>query len=77
MRNYIILFLSLWAVIIGILAPTDIYLILLLIGLLITVSIGENYLTKEGKFILKSLIYVLLLLFISIVVNKIYDILVK
>ena len=73
--DYIIFFLALWIVISAIFSPsTNIFLTLVLIGVLIVLEVGEFYLAKETREDLKYSAYFLLLVFSVIVMLKIYGI---
>lgn len=73
--DYIIFSLALWIVISAIFSPsTDIFLTLVLIGVLIVLEVGEFYLAKETREDLKYSAYFLLLVFSVIVMLKIYGI---
>ena len=54
---------------------TEIFLILLLICLLASLEIAGVFIPKEAKGILKSLVYILILIFIFIVVKKALEVL--
>ncbi|ACS32507.1 Conserved hypothetical protein [Thermococcus gammatolerans EJ3] len=76
MRDYLIIFLGLWIVLSAVLSPsTEVFLTVVLIGLLITLEIGEFYLSEETKDGLKYSSYFLLLVFAVIVAMKVYEIL--
>ncbi|MCD6524737.1 MAG: hypothetical protein J7K48_07095 [Thermococcus sp.] len=75
-RDYLIIFLGLWIVLSAVLSPsTEVFLTVVLIGLLITLEIGEFYLSEETKDGLKYSSYFLLLVFAVIVAMKVYEIL--
>lgn len=75
-RDYLIIFLGLWIVLSAVLSPsTEVFLTVALIGLLITLEIGEFYLSEETKDGLKYSSYFLLLVFAVIVAMKVYEIL--
>ncbi|NPA62802.1 MAG: hypothetical protein GXN95_04530 [Methanococci archaeon] len=77
-ENYIILFLSVWAVSSALLSPSvELFVIFLLIGSLICLEIADFYINKRSKEILKSIIYILIIIFVFILIKKVYEILVK
>ncbi|XRO75823.1 hypothetical protein ACO3TA_02900 [Methanocaldococcus sp. 28A] len=71
----IIVFLSLWAILDALFSPSvDIFFTILLIGTLICLEIGNFFINKKSKEILKSINYLLMGIFVFIVINKIYNI---
>jgi len=75
MRERIITFLALWIVVAALLSPsTEIFLTIALIGILVTLEVGEFYLPGEAKDSLKFSAYLLLLAFAFIVARKVYSI---
>ncbi|WP_010479313.1 hypothetical protein [Thermococcus zilligii] len=75
-REYLMIFLSVWIVISAVLSPsTEVFLTVTLIGILITLEVGEFYLPEETKEGLKYSAYFLLLVFLAIVAMKVYEIL--
>ncbi len=74
-REELILFLSLWSITSALLSTSvEIFLTIELIGVLITLEIGDFYLPSETKDALKNVAYLLLLIFAFIVAKKIYSI---
>jgi len=72
LSDYLMLFLALWTVASALLAPsTDIFLTVILIGILIVLEVGEFYLSRETKESLKYSAYFLLLVFVLIIARKI------
>ncbi|WP_456449878.1 hypothetical protein [Palaeococcus sp. (in: euryarchaeotes)] len=72
----IILFLTIWTLLDALLAhSTEIFLTILLIGTLITLELGEFFMRKESKDFLKSITYLLLIIFAIIVMKKVYEVL--
>ena len=72
----IILTLSIWVVICSLLVKTiDVYVTLLLIGLLVVAEVAGNFIKPETKQGLKPAIYFLLFVFLVIVVRKVMEIL--
>jgi hypothetical protein len=72
----IILTLSIWVVICSLLVKTiDVYVTLLLIGLLVVAEVAGNFIKPETKQGLKPAIYFLLFVFLVIVVRKIMEVL--
>ena len=77
-EDCIVLFLSVWAILSALLSPSvDIFLTLLLIGSLICLEVADFFINKKSKEILKSIVYILIIIFAFIVVKKVYEILVK
>ncbi|CAD5243323.1 hypothetical protein [Thermococcus camini] len=75
MRENVVLFLALWIVLSALLSPsTEIFLTVALIGILITLEIGEFYLPRDVKDSLKFSAYLLLLAFAFIVARKVYEV---
>ena len=76
MRDNVVLFLAFWLVVSALLSPsTEIFLTVALIGILITLEVGEFYLPKDVKDSLKFSAYLLLLAFAFIVARKVYEVL--
>jgi len=74
--DVIILTLSIWVVICSLLVKTiDVYVTLLLIGLLVVAEVAGNFIKPETKQGLKPAIYFLLFVFLVIVVRKIMEVL--
>jgi len=74
--DYLILFLGVWIVLSALLAGSpEVFLTVALIGILITLEVGEFYLSGETKEGLKYSSYFLLLVFVVIVILKVYSIL--
>ena len=72
----IVLTLSVWVFICDVLVKTiDVYVTLLLIGLLIVSEVAGNFIKPETKQGLKPAIYFLLFIFSIIVVKKVIEIL--
>ncbi|NJE03861.1 hypothetical protein [Thermococcus sp. MV11] len=75
MRENVLLFLAVWIVLSALLSPsTEIFLTVALIGILITLEIGEFYLPRDVKDSLKFSAYLLLLAFAFIVARKVYEV---
>ena len=75
MRENVLLFFTIWIILSAILAPsTEIFLTVALIGILITLEVGEFYLPRDVKDSLKFSAYLLLLAFAFIVARKVYEI---
>ncbi|ASI98392.1 hypothetical protein [Thermococcus celer] len=75
MRENVILFLALWVVISALIIPSvEIFLTVALIGILITLEVGEFYLPRDVKSSLKLSAYLLLLVFSFIVAKRVYEI---
>ncbi|ASJ01660.1 hypothetical protein [Thermococcus gorgonarius] len=75
-RDYLVIFLGVWIVISAVLSPsTEVFLTVALIGILITLEVGEFYLAEETKEGLKYSAYFLLFVFLVVVVMKVYEIL--
>lgn len=75
-EDYILLFLSLWILISALAVKSvDVFLTLTLIGLLITLEVGNLFLSREQKENLKPLVELLLVIFAIIVMKKVYEIL--
>lgn len=73
--NIIMFCLSIWAILIALVSPpVDLFFVLLLIGTLICLSLGEFFIDKKSMAILKSISYILIGVFVFIVLNKIYQI---
>ena len=74
--DVIVLTLAIWAVICTILVKTiDVYVTLLLIGLLVVAEIAGSFIKPETKRGLKPAIYFLLFVFLVIVVRKVMEVL--
>jgi len=74
-RENAILFLAVWMVLSAVLSPsTEVFMTIALIGILITLEVGEFYLPAETKEALKYSAYFLLLVFAFIVARKVYEI---
>ncbi|HIP32695.1 MAG TPA: hypothetical protein EYG86_08045 [Crocinitomicaceae bacterium] len=72
----IVLTLAIWVVICTILVKTiDVYVTLLLIGLLVVAEVAGNFIKPETKQGLKPAIYFLLFVFLVIVVRKVMEVL--
>ena len=75
MRENMLIFLAIWIILTALLSPSlGIFLTVSLIGILIVLEIGEFYLSKETKEILKMSSYFLLLIFAFIVAQKVYEV---
>ncbi|NJD98870.1 hypothetical protein E3E26_03540 [Thermococcus sp. LS1] len=75
MRENVVLFLAVWIVIAALISPSvEIFLTIALIGILITLEIGEFYLPRDVKSSLKLSAYLLLLAFAFIVARKVYEV---
>ena len=75
-NDSIVLILSLWAVVAFLfVASVDVYVTLLLIGVLVVLEVGGSFIKPEAKQGLKSVIYFLLFIFGVIVVKKILEVL--
>jgi len=72
----VILTLAIWVIICSLLVKTiDLYVTLLLIGLLVVSEVASNFIKPEIKEGLKPTIYFLLFIFLIIVVKKIIEVL--
>ena len=72
----IILTLAIWVFICTVMVKTiDVYVTLLLIGLLVVAEVAGNFIKPETKQGLKPAIYFLLFVFLVIVVKKVMEIL--
>jgi len=72
----IILTLALWVFICNVMVKTvDVYVTLLLIGLLVVAEVGRYFINPETKRGLNSAIYFMLFIFFIIVVRKIMEVL--
>ncbi|MBO8183028.1 MAG: hypothetical protein H0Z28_09590 [Archaeoglobus sp.] len=72
----IILTLALWAIITSVIVPSiDIYVTLLLIGLLVIAEVAGSFIKPEAKQVLKPAIFFLLFVFLIIVAKKILEVL--
>ena len=77
-NDNILLFITIWAVLDALFTPSvDIFFTILLIGFMICIEIGDFFIDKKSKEILKSMKYILLVVFAMIVINKVREILVK
>lgn len=75
MRERVLVFFALWIVIAALLSPSvEVFLTVALIGILITLEVGEFYLPREVRDSLKLSAYLLLLAFAFIVARKVYSI---
>lgn len=75
-EDYMLLFLSAWALLGALLTKSvDVFLTLLLIGLLITLEVGSLFLSREQKEGTKPLVELLIVLFVIIVMKKVYEVL--
>jgi len=72
----IVLTLAIWVVICSLMVKTvDVYVTLLLIGLLVVAEVAGNFIKPETKQGLKPAIYFLLFVFLVIVVRKVMEVL--
>lgn len=75
-EDYMLLFFSSWVLISALATKSvDVFLTLVLIGLLITLEVGSLFLSKEQKEGLKPLVELLLVIFAIIVMKKVYEVL--
>jgi len=75
-EDAILLFISIWILSSAILAgSTEVFLVLVLIGLLITLEISGFFLDESRKGQLKPIIQLLLFIFTIIVLRKVYEVL--
>ena len=75
-EDYMLLFLSLWITVSALATGSvDVFLTLSLIGILITIEVGSLFLSREQKEDLKPLIEVLIMVFVLIVLKKVYEVL--
>ena len=75
MRENVLIFLAVWIILGGLLSPSlEIFLTVTLVGILIVLEIGDFYLPKEMKDVLKVSSYFLLLVFAFIVIQKVYGV---
>lgn len=76
MNDYAVLTLSIWAVISFLMVKTvEVYVTLLLIGLLVVMEVGDVFINPEIKRALKPVVYLFLFIFFIIVVRKIMEVL--
>ena len=74
-RETLLLFFALWLFIAAAVVPSvSVYLTVALIGILIVLELGEFYLPKSTKEILKFSAYMLLIVFAFIVARKVHEI---
>ncbi|AGK61046.1 hypothetical protein Asulf_01045 [Archaeoglobus sulfaticallidus PM70-1] len=74
--DIITLFLAIWVVILILAVKTvDVFITLLLIGLLVVAEVGGSFIKPETKEMLKPSIYFLLFLFMIIVAKKVIEVL--
>ena len=71
----ILLTLAIWVVVCFLSTSVDVYVTLLLIGLLVVAEVGGNFVKPETKQGLKPAIYFLLFVFLVIVVRKVMEVL--
>ncbi len=75
-EDSITLTLSTWILLSALVTKSvDVFLTLTLIGLLITLEVGSLFLSKEQKEDLKPLVELLIVIFVVIVMKKIYGVL--
>nr|WP_206203550.1 hypothetical protein [Thermococcus sp. M36] len=75
MRENLVAFLALWIVLSALLSPSvEVFLTVALIGILITLEVGEFHLPREVKDSLRLSVYLLLLAFAFIVARKVYEV---
>ncbi|GAB6101046.1 hypothetical protein JCM16138_02690 [Thermococcus atlanticus] len=75
MRENMLIFLAIWIILAALLSSSlSIFLTVSLIGILIVLEIGDFYLSKETKEMLKMSSYFLLLIFAFIVAQKVYEV---
>ena len=75
MRENVVLFLAIWTVAGALISSsTEIFLTVELIGILITLEVGDFYLPRDVKDSLKFSAYLLLLAFAFIVARRVYGI---
>ncbi len=75
MRENVLLFLAVWTVAAALISPsTGIFLTVELIGVLITLEVGDFYLPRDAKDSLKLAAYLLLLAFAFIVARRVYGV---
>jgi len=75
MRENVVLFLAIWTVVGALISSsTEIFLTVELIGILITLEVGDFYLPRDVKDSLKFSAYLLLLAFAFIVARRVYGI---
>lgn len=75
-EDYMLLFLALWILLSAVLVGSvDVFLTLTLIGILITLEVGNLFLDREQKEGMKPLVELLILLFTLIVLKKVYEVL--
>ena len=74
--DVIILTLTIWVLVCNVMVKTvDVYVTLLLIGLLVVAEVGGYFINPETKRGLNSAIYFMLFVFLIIVVKKIMEVL--
>lgn len=77
-EDYILLFLTVWMTGSALAVDSlDVFLTLILIGLLITVEVGGLFMSRKQKENLRPLIELLLVVFTIIVLKKVYDVLAR
>ncbi|WP_297092671.1 hypothetical protein [Thermococcus sp.] len=75
-EDYIVLVLSLWIIVSALTAGSvDVFLTLTLIGLLITLEVGGLFMSREQKESLKPMVELLIVIFVIIVMKKVYEVL--
>ncbi|MEM1672694.1 MAG: hypothetical protein QXU31_07805 [Archaeoglobaceae archaeon] len=75
-EELIILSLSAWAVICFIATNSvEVYITMLLIGILIVYELGRNFMRKEVKEIIQPIIYIMLLAFAIVVIKRAMEVL--
>jgi hypothetical protein len=72
----ILLTLAVWIVLCSILVgSTEVFVTLILIGLLVVAEVAGNFISPESKQLLKPAIYFLLFVFLIIVVRRVIEVL--
>lgn len=74
--DVLILVLTLWVVLCSTMVKTtDVFLTLMLIGLLVVMEVGGGYIKPEIKKGMKTVIYILLFIFLIVVARKVLEVL--
>ncbi|AMM53293.1 hypothetical protein [Pyrococcus kukulkanii] len=74
--DYILSFISIWIVLSALLtSKMDVFLTLSLIGILIAITVGGEYISKKQKDNITPIVEVLLAIFVVIVLKKVYEVL--
>lgn len=75
-EDYLLLFVSVWVLVSALASGSvDVFLTLTLIGLLIAIEVGGLFLSREQKEDIQPVVELLLLIFVIIVLKKVYEVL--